>query len=61
VACFVLVQLAAVVRVFGGLFLASAYLATVVVSGLCWSVAFALYAIRYWPVLSRERPDGKPG
>ena len=61
VACFVLVQLAALVRVFGGLFLGSAYLATVLVSGLCWSVAFALYAIRYWPVLSRERPDGKPG
>jgi uncharacterized protein involved in response to NO len=61
VACFILVQLAALVRVFGGLFLAGAYFTTVVVSGVLWSAAFALYAIRYWPVLSRERLDGKPG
>jgi uncharacterized protein involved in response to NO len=33
----------------------------VVASGLCWSAAFALYAVRYWPVLSRPRLDGKPG
>ena len=61
VACYVLVALAAVVRVFGGILLPGAYLATVVVSGLCWSAAFALYAVRYWPVLSRPRLDGKPG
>jgi len=61
VACFVLVQLAAFARVFGGLFLPGVYLATVLVSGVCWSAAFALYAIRYWPVLSRERFDGKAG
>jgi len=61
VACYALVQVAALVRVFGGLFVPSVYLATVVVAGLCWSAAFALYAIRYWPVLSRERFDGKPG
>lgn len=60
-ACYALVQLAAVVRVFGGLLLPQAYLATVVVSAVCWSSAFALYAIRYWPVLSRPRLDGKPG
>jgi uncharacterized protein involved in response to NO len=61
VACYALVQVAALVRVFGGLFVPGAYLATVIVAGLCWSAAFALYAIRYWPVLSRERFDGKPG
>ncbi len=38
-----------------------AYLATVVASGLCWSDAFALHAIRYGPILSRARLDGKPG
>ncbi len=37
------------------------YLSTVVASGICWSAAFVLYAIRYWPVLSRPRLDGKPG
>ena len=49
------------IRVFGGILLPGAYLATVVVSGICWSAAFALYAVRYWPVLSRPRLDGKPG
>ncbi|MEO8347221.1 MAG: NnrS family protein [Betaproteobacteria bacterium] len=61
VACFVLVQCAAVIRVFGAMVLPNAYLSVVIVSGICWSVAFALYAIRYWPVLSRSRLDGKPG
>ena len=61
IACYVLVALAAAIRVFGGMGLPGHYLSTVVVSGICWSAAFALYAIRYWPVLSRPRLDGKPG
>jgi len=61
VVCFALIALAAVIRVFGGMLLSGAYLETVVVSGICWSAAFALYAIRYWPVLSRSRLDGKRG
>jgi uncharacterized protein involved in response to NO len=61
VACFTLIAIAAFVRVFGGLWLPSAYALTVMLSGACWSAAFALFAIRYWPVLSRVRVDGKPG
>jgi uncharacterized protein involved in response to NO len=61
VICYVLVQLAAAIRVFGGMLLPGLYLATVIASAICWSSAFALYAIRYWPVLSRPRLDGKPG
>jgi len=61
VICYVLVALAAAIRVFGGMLLPGGYLATVVASGICWSAAFALYAVRYWPVLSRPRHDGKPG
>jgi uncharacterized protein involved in response to NO len=61
VACYVLVALAAAIRVFGGMLLPGAYVATVVISGICWSAAFALYTVRYWPVLSRPRLDGKPG
>ena len=61
IVCFVLIVFAAAVRVFGGMLLPSAYLTTVIVSGIGWSAAFALYAIRYWPVLSRARLDGKPG
>jgi len=59
--CYVLVQLAAAIRVFGGILLPGIYLTTVIASAICWSSAFALYAIRYWPVLARPRIDGKPG
>ena len=48
-------------RVFGGMLAPQAYLAMLIASGLCWSAAFALYAVRYWPVLTRPRLDGKPG
>jgi uncharacterized protein involved in response to NO len=61
VACYGLVQLAALVRVGGALLLPSAYLATVAVSGALWSAAFATYFVRYWPVLTRARVDGRPG
>jgi uncharacterized protein involved in response to NO len=61
VACFLLVFCAAVIRVFGGMILPDAYVATVIGSGICWSAGFALFAFRYWPVLSRSRLDGKPG
>jgi len=30
-------------------------------SAALWSVGFGLYAVRYWPVLSRPRVDGRPG
>jgi uncharacterized protein involved in response to NO len=61
VACYLLIQAAALVRVFGGMALPDVYVDTVVVSGLCWSAGFALYAVRYWPILTRPRLDGKPG
>jgi uncharacterized protein involved in response to NO len=61
VGMFVLIQLAAVARVFCGIASPDFYVLTVQLSGLLWSVAFALYAIRYWPVLTRVRLDGKPG
>jgi len=61
VAAYALVQAAALIRVFGGIALPSLYVDTVVASGLCWSAAFALYAVRYWPILTRPRLDGKPG
>jgi uncharacterized protein involved in response to NO len=59
-AMFALVQLAAAIRVLGGLF-APAYLSSVQLSGLLWVGAFALFAVRYWPVLTRARVDGRPG
>jgi len=59
--CFLLIQAAAVVRVFGGMALPGLYFGSVQLSGLLWAAAFGLYAVRYWPVLTRPRLDGGPG
>jgi uncharacterized protein involved in response to NO len=61
VAMFVLIQFAAVARVFCGIASPGSYMLTVQLSGMLWSAAFGLYAIRYWPMLTRARLDGKPG
>ena len=61
VACYALIQAAAAIRVFGGILLPRFYVATVIASAACWSAGFAIYAIRYWSILTRERLDGKPG
>ena len=58
---FLLIQAAALVRVFGGLALPGFYMASVQLSALLWAAAMGLYAVRYWPVLTRARLDGKPG
>jgi uncharacterized protein involved in response to NO len=58
---FLLVQAAAVVRVFGGIASPGLYTVSVQLSALLWAAAFGLYAVRYWPVLTRPRLDGKPG
>ena len=58
---FLLIQLAAMVRVFGGMMSPGLYLTSIQLSALLWSAAFGLYAVRYWPVLTRPRLDGKPG
>jgi len=61
VVCYSLVMLAALDRVFGALAWPGAYAMTVVAAGVCWSAAFLIYAVAYWPYLSRTRLDGKPG
>ena len=58
---FLLIQVAAVVRVFGGIASPGLYVLSVQLSALLWAAAFGLYAVRYWPVLTRPRLDGKPG
>lgn len=61
IACYCLVIAAAILRVFGLLF-ASAWSAWWIdAAGLCWCVAFVLYARQYWPWLTRPRIDGKTG
>ncbi len=61
VACYALVALAAVVRVFLPLASPTQTIHAVLASAGLWSAGFALYAVRYWPVLSRPRIDGRPG
>jgi uncharacterized protein involved in response to NO len=61
VACYVLVMLAALARVVGGMTLPAHYIATVVAAGACWSMAFLVYFVAYAPYLTRARVDGKPG
>ena len=61
ITAFLLAQAAAIIRVFGGIASPELYMASIELSGLIWAGAFGLYAVRYWPVLTRPRLDGKPG
>jgi uncharacterized protein involved in response to NO len=58
---YVLIQLAALVRVFVPLFAPQLYLDALLVSGALWSLAFVVFVVAYWPVLTRPRIDGRPG
>ncbi|MGC5699007.1 NnrS family protein [Pseudomonas sp. NFXW11] len=55
---FILINLAAVCRV---LLVPWLPLAGLWLAGLCWALAFALYAWRYGPMLLQPRVDGHPG
>jgi len=61
VAAFALVIGAAIIRVLVPLLLSDAYGNAVIASAAMWSAAFAIYAVRYWPILTRSRIDGAPG
>jgi len=60
-ACYLAIQAAALVRVGLPLAAPQATVAAVTLSALFWSAGFALFTLRYWPVLTRERLDGRPG
>ncbi len=59
--CYLLVLAAGVVRVLLPLLAPLQTLVAIEVSAALWSGGFGLYAVRYWPVLTRPRLDGKPG
>jgi len=59
--CYVLVSLAAVVRIALPLLAPGHTLVAVQCSAILWSAGFGVYAVRYWPLLTRARLDGKPG
>jgi len=58
-AAFAVLQVAALIRVVAGS--SGNYQALVVLSGLAWVLAFALFLSRYLPMLVQARVDGKPG
>ena len=61
VACYGLILGAALVRVLVPLVAPVATIDAVLGSAALWSAGFALYAVRYWPVLTRSRIDDRPG
>lgn len=61
VASFVLVTLAALVRVGAPLVDAGSYRASVFMAAALWTAAFALYLLVYFPILITPRADAKPG
>lgn len=60
-ACFVLVLLAAAVRVGVPLLSPADIVPAVLGSAVLWSAGFGLYAVHYWRALCLSRLDGRPG
>jgi uncharacterized protein involved in response to NO len=58
---YVLLTLAAVVRVFGPVVAPASVQASWTMAGALWIGAFAIYVTVYAPILSSPRIDGKPG
>ncbi|WP_020481970.1 NnrS family protein [Methylomonas sp. MK1] len=58
---FVLINLAALFRVFFPALLPNWYGGLVMVSTYCWLAAFSLFAFYYSPILTSPRLDGQPG
>lgn len=61
VSAFLLLQMAAVVRVLAGFASPGLYRSLVVASAVFWLLAFGLFLLRYLPILTRPRIDGRPG
>jgi uncharacterized protein involved in response to NO len=61
IVAFTLVTAAAITRALVPLVLPAAYRDAVIASACLWSAAYSVYAVRYWPILTRPRIDGKPG
>ena len=61
VACYVLINLAAIARVGGPLALPAHAQAAIVLSGILATAAFAVFTLRFAPILTASRADGRPG
>ncbi|MCO5141599.1 MAG: NnrS family protein [Oligoflexia bacterium] len=58
---YVLISLAALIRVFLPLLLPNKYVSIVIVSGVLWFLAFGIFLFVYGPFLWSQRVDGKMG
>jgi uncharacterized protein involved in response to NO len=58
---FVLVLLAALARILPAVWMPQLYMTGLLLAGLLWCLAFALYLLVYVPVLTQPRTDGRPG
>lgn len=59
--CHYLVHSAALARVAAAFATAQGQGALLMTSGLLWAAAFGLFGVCYWSILTRPRPDGRPG
>ncbi len=60
-AAFLLLQLAAILRVVGNLVTADSSFLMIATSGTVWVLAFGIFLYRYLPMLMQPRIDGRPG
>jgi len=58
---FLLIQTAAIVRIVPGIIWPRHYQSFLTGSAALWTVAFLVFLLGYWPILTRPRIDGKPG
>lgn len=58
---FIALLLAAFVRSIGVAVFPQFSMQLWIVSALCWCLAFGLFVVVYWPILSTARADGRPG
>ena len=60
-ACYGLVTITALIRVFAPALFPDRYDEIVAISGILWIGAFGIYLFVYAPILAGSRADGKPG
>jgi len=61
IAIFMLVQLAAIGRVLSGFIRPELYQGAVIASAMLWFLAFVVFVLCYWPILTKPRVDGRSG
>ena len=61
IAAFAAILVAALIRVFAIIFYPELSFSFIVISMIAWCVAYGLFTLIYFPVLTQSRADGRPG